>query len=90
MLFPKSRFSRGIPPNPGIRPNRSSGKQKRAVLEESSGDKGYWEPSKRRPESFGSCGIAASSAEFLSKDVPELQTDERGRHQGDAAGLRGV
>ena len=30
--LPKSRFSRGIPPNPGISPSRSSGKQNRAIL----------------------------------------------------------
>ena len=30
--LPRSRFSRGMPPNPGIRPRRNSGKQKRAIL----------------------------------------------------------
>ena len=29
--LPKSRFSRGIPPNPGISPSRNSGKQNRAM-----------------------------------------------------------
>ena len=30
--LPRSRFRRGIPPNPGIKPKRNSGKQKRAIL----------------------------------------------------------
>ncbi len=30
--LPKSRFSRGIPPKPGISPSRNSGKQNRAIL----------------------------------------------------------
>ena len=72
------------------RDSLSDRKKKRAILQEASGDEGDWQAAKRRPEPVSGCGVASPSPQFFSEDVPELQADERRRHERNTARLSAV